>query len=292
MVEYVTGKGARLGECPVWDDLARALYWIDCTAPALHRLDPETGATADTGLDRVIGSFGLRRTPDDKGGAVAAFEDGFKYLDLSSGAAAAIVDPEAGRDENRFNDGRCDPGGRFWAGTMNRNMRAPTGSFYRLEPSGHADELFNDVSVTNGVAFGPDGRTLYFADSPKGVVLAFDLDPETGSLSNKRIFASADAVAGFPDGATVDADGCLWSARYMGGSVARFTPEGKLDKVVELPVARVTSCVFGDPDLKTLYVTTASDGMSAEELNAQPLAGGLFAIRPGAQGVAEPRFAG
>jgi sugar lactone lactonase YvrE len=285
---YVTGKGAALGECPVWDDAAGTLYWIDCLAPALLSFDPATGAERSLRLPEIIGSFGLRA----KGGLIAAFASGFALLDPETGAVAAFADPEPDLSDNRFNDGRCDRAGRFWAGTMHRSLRQPTGALYRLDPDGRVTRMANDITVPNGLAVSPDGRTLYFADSPKGDVLAFDLDPETGALSGRRVFVEAGAAPGFPDGATVDAEGGYWSARWEGGCVARFTPAGKLDRVVKVPAARVTACAFGGPALDTLYITTASIRPSDSARSPEPEAGGLFACAPGVAGLPEPRFGG
>jgi sugar lactone lactonase YvrE len=288
VANYVCGKGANLGECPIWDARAEALYWIDCRAPALHRLDPASGETRTVPLGETIGSFALRR----QGGAVAAFASGFYFLDLESGATKPIGDPEPGQPENRLNDGRADPAGRFWAGTMNRRHTEPTGTLYRLDPDGTITPQFTDFTVTNGLAFAPDGRTLYFADSPTGTILAFDLEPQTGALSNRRVFVPPDAAPGYPDGSAVDAEGFLWNARWFGGCVARFDPEGRLERTVAVPVARVTCCAFGGPDLKTLYITTASQGSLKDGPPPEPLAGGLFAARPGPTGRPESRFAG
>jgi len=290
--DYLCGKGAILGECPIWDDEARALYWIDCRAPALHRLDPHdrfgSGAVTSVPVAETIGSFALSKG----GGAVAALASGFHVLDLETGATEPIGDPEPDRPDNRFNDGRVDRAGRFWAGTMNRRHAGPTGTVYRLDPGGTITPQFGGVTVTNGIAFSPDGRRLYFADSPTGTILAFDLEPETGALSNRRVFVPPEAAPGFPDGAAVDAEGHLWSARWLAGCVARFDPAGRLVQTIAVPVARVTCCAFGGPDLQTLYITTASQGSLKDGPPPEPLAGGLFAAHPGVAGLAEERFAG
>jgi sugar lactone lactonase YvrE len=288
MAEYVCGKGAILGECPIWDDRAQALYWLDCRAPALHRLDPATGAIRSAPIAETIGSFALRQA----GGAVAALASGFHFLDLETGATTPIGHPEPGQADNRFNDGRVDAAGRFWAGTMNRRHAGPTGTVYRLDPDLTITPQFAGITVTNGLAFAPDGRRLYFADSPTRTILVFDLDPETGALANRRIFAGPDAAPGYPDGAAVDADGHLWSARWLAGCVARFDPDGRLVATIEVPVARVTCCAFGGPDLASLYITTASQGSLKDGPPPEPLAGGVFVARPGVAGLPEHRFAG
>jgi sugar lactone lactonase YvrE len=292
MAEYVCGKGAILGECPIWDDRAQALYWIDCRAPALHRLDHASGEVRSVPVAETIGSFALRSQEDENGGAVAAVASGLHFLDLKTGATTPIADPEPGQPDNRFNDGRVDPAGRFWTGTMNRRHAGPTGTVYRLDLDRTLTPQFGDITVTNGIAFAPDGRRLYFADSPTGTIVVFDLDPETGGLSNRRVFAGPEAAPGYPDGAAVDAEGYLWSARWLAGCVARFDPKGRLDRTIQVPVARVTCCAFGGPDLTTLYITTASQGSLKDGPPPEPLAGGLFAAHPGISGLPEHRYAG
>jgi len=286
--EYVCGKGTLLGECPIWDDRAQVLYWIDCRAPALLRLEPATGNTQTVPLAETIGSFALRRG----GGAVAALASGFHFLDLETGATTNIGDPEADRPDNRFNDGRADPAGAFWAGTMNRRHGGTDGTLYRLDPDGTIAARFGGITVSNGLALSPDGRTLYFADSPTGTIFAFDLDLESGELANRRIFVAPGVAPGYPDGSAVDAEGFLWNARWLAGCVARFDPAGKLERTVKLPVARVTCCAFGGADLETLYITTASHGALKDGPPPEPLAGGLFAAHPGIVGLPESRFAG
>ena len=286
--EYVCGKGALLGECPIWDERTHTLHWIDCRAPALHRLVPASGETHTVRLSETIGSFALRQNE----GAVAATESGFHFLDLETGATTPIGDPEAELPDNRFNDGRTDRAGRFWAGSLNRRHGGATGTLYRLEPDGTIEALFGDITVSNGLAVSPDGRTLYFADSPTGEILAFDLDPDTGELAGRRIFVAADVAPGYPDGAAVDAEGFLWSARWLGGCVARFDPDGGLERTVDVPAKRVTCCAFGGENLRTLYITTASSGAAGTGPPPEPLAGGLFATRPGPAGLAEARYAG
>lgn len=288
-VEYVCGRGAHLGECPVWDDRSATLHWLDCTAPAVLSLRSGDAEPSLTPLSEIIGSFALRT---EGGGAVAAVESGFVILDLQKGGLTPIIDPEADLPENRFNDGGADPGGGFIAGSMARTLEGRQGTLYRLDPTGAATPIVRSVGVPNGLAFAPDGTTMYWADSLDGAIFAFDFDRADGSVTNRRVFVPAGAAPGFPDGAVVDQDGCLWSARWRGGCVARFTPDGTLDRVIELPVKRVTACTFGDADLATLYVTTASVGMDEAALAREPLAGGLFAIRPGVTGLPARRFAG
>lgn len=293
MLEYLVGRGASLGECPVWDDISQRLYWIDCNAPALLSCDAGGGAYTRCVLREKIGSFALRADAQHDGkSAVAALESGFVMLDLQSGETEAITDPEADKPQNRFNDGKCDPAGRFWAGTMRAGLAEPHGALYRLDPNGGATRMLDGLTVPNGLAWSPDGTVMYFADSPTGAIQACDFDRQEGRMGAPRVFAEPGSAPGFPDGATVDAEGYLWSARWDGGCLARYAPDGRLDRIVKLPVSRVTSCAFGGPRLDRLYITTASAGLRRWKRWAQPKAGGLFVHEPGVEGLPEPRFAG
>jgi sugar lactone lactonase YvrE len=288
MVDYIIGRGAALGECPVWDDASARIYWIDCTAPALLSCDLAGGGYGKIALREKIGSFALRAD----GNAVAALESGFARLDLASGETEAIADPEADLSDNRFNDGKCDPAGGFWAGTMHASLAKPSGALYRLDPGGVASRMLDGFTVPNGIAWSPDGKTMYFADSPTGAIRACDFDVDGARMGTPRIFAGPGSAPGFPDGATVDAEGYLWSARWRGGCLARFAPDGRLDRTVALPVSRVTSCTFAGPRLDTLMITSATAGLTEAQRKDEPLAGGLFAFAPGVKGLPEPRYAG
>ncbi|MGD9951911.1 MAG: SMP-30/gluconolactonase/LRE family protein [Burkholderiales bacterium] len=283
----VAAPGAdRLGECPLWDEREGMLWWVDSRWPAVKRLDPASGAVMMVVLPEVVGSVALR----ERGGLLAATKSGLHLLDPSSGALEARAHPEAHLPDNRFNDGRCDRQGRFWAGTMSDAKRDPVGSLYRVDADFACTKLRNAVIIPNSLAFSPDGRTMYFADTNRHTIWAFDYDPATGAATRERVFA--DTGSGRPDGSCVDADGCLWNAEYGGWRLVRYTPAGKVDRVVEIPVANPTCCAFGGEDLGTLYVTTATQRLAPEDLAKQPLAGSLLALRPGARGLAEGRFAG
>jgi len=276
------------GEGPVWDGQAQCLWWTDIPGKRLHRLDPAKSEHRSFAMPGRVGCFALR----EAGGLVLAMEQGFANFEPETGVIENLAEPERGLPDHRFNDGRCDRSGRFLAGSMNMARSGPTGQLWRLDSQGAVTRLAGGVTVANGLAFSPDGRTMYWADSPAETVFAFDYEPAAGALGRQRVWLEKGPAPGRPDGATVDADGCYWSARWAGGAVVRFTPDGRMDGMVRLPVSRVTMCAFGGPDLKTLYITTAREGMSPEELVREPLAGGLFAVRPGAQGLAEPRFNG
>lgn len=283
----VAARGADLlGECPLWDERGRLLWWVDSRWPSVKQLDPASGAVMMLVLPEVVGSIAFR----ERGGLLAATKSGIHFLDAASGALEARANPEAALPENRFNDGRCDRAGRFWAGTMSDVKRDPVGSLYRFDADMACTKLRNAVVIPNSLAFSPDGRRMYFADTMRHILWAYDYDPAGGAATNERVFA--DAGAGRPDGSCVDAEGCLWNAEYGGWRLVRYTPAGKVDRVVEVPVANPTCCCFGGEDLGTLYVTTARQRLSPEELAKQPLAGSLLALRPGVRGLPEGRFAG
>lgn len=286
--DLVLDAACELAEGPVWEADGARLWWTDIAGKAIHWLAPETGRGGVHALPGRVGSFALRRG----GGLVLAMERGFAAFDPETGVVAGLCEPEADLSEHRFNDGRCDPAGRFLAGSMNETRRAATGRLWRLDADGAATSVADGVTIANGLAFSPDGRTMYWADSPSGAVHAFDYDVATGRASNRRAWLEAGAAPGSPDGAAVDADGCYWSARWGGGAVVRVTPDGRVDRTVALPVSRVTMCAFGGPDLRTLYITTAWEGMGDAERGREPLAGGLFAASPGVQGLPEPFFEG
>lgn len=283
----VAARGAdRLGECPLWDERAKMLWWVDSRWPAAKRLDPGSGAVMMLVLPEVVGSIALR----EAGGLLAATKSGLHLLDPSSGALEARANPEAHLPDNRFNDGRCDRQGRFWAGTMSDVRRDPVGSLYRFEPDFACTRLRNAIIIPNSLAFSPDNRTMYFADTNRHRIWAYDYDPATGAATRERVFA--DTGGKRPDGSCVDAEGCLWNAEYGGGRLVRYTPAGKVDRAIDVPVSNPTCCAFGGGDLGTLYVTTATQRLTPEDLARQPLAGSLLALRPGVKGLPEGRFAG
>jgi sugar lactone lactonase YvrE len=239
-------------------------------------------------MPEEVGSFALR----EQGGLIAALRSGFALIDLERGRIEPLADPEADRPQNRFNDGRCDRQGRFWAGTMNEPRDARSGALYRLDPDRRWQRMADDVMVANGLAFSPDDRVMYWSDSRALTIWAFDLDAASGEIENRRVFARLEPHQGGPDGAAVDAEGGYWSACYRGSRVMRFRPDGTIERKIRLPVSRVTMCAFGGPDLRTLYITSGCGGMSAAELAREPLAGGIFALAVDVQGLPEPRFKG
>ncbi len=286
-IDCVAKDRDQLGECPLWDERAGVLWWVDILAPSLKRFD---GNVKTFPLDESMGSFAFR----EKGGFLAAMKSGIFFLDVEKSLRQEISNPETKLPGNRFNDGRCDRAGRFWSGTMLDSMREPAGSLYRISADGRSGAVCErkrtGITVPNSLAWSPDGRTMYFADSPRRTIWAFDYDGASGEPSNERVFVTTEA--GFPDGSCVDADGCLWNAEYGGWRVVRYTPAGKIDRVIELQVKNATCCCFGGTNLDVLYITTATQRLGKEDLEKQPLAGGLLAVRPGVTGLPESRFAG
>ncbi|HYG42400.1 MAG TPA: SMP-30/gluconolactonase/LRE family protein [Bordetella sp.] len=282
----VAGKN-RLGEVPVWSPTRKLLFWIDVREPALYAHDPGSGSVRAYPLPEVVGSFCETRS----GRLLLALKSGLFFLEPESGALQPWFDPEPQLPNNRLNDGKCDRQGRFWVGSMNDGDRIPSGTLYSVRGDGQATAHFSGITIPNSLAWSPDGRRMYFADTPTKRILVYDFDVDDGVAHSARTFLDMSGHAGRPDGATVDADGCLWSAEIHAGRVVRYTPDGRQDYVVQLPVTGVTACAFGGSHFETLYITTATQGLTEQARNEQPLAGALFAVDVGIRGVAEAPFA-
>ena len=281
---------ARLGESPLWDTRRNRLFWIDCLGQKLWSADADGGDPRSWNLPDVIGSIGLC----EDGRLVVGFARGFALVTAGQGGAEVewIGNPDPDNPGTRLNDGKVDRQGRFWCGTMNMDFMATNAALFRLDPDRTWDRIDDGFTVSNGIAFSPDGARMYFSDSRVDRSYQYDLDKATGRLSNRRAFLDTTAYEGRVDGATVDAEGCYWAALFSGAAIARFDPDGTLMQKIELPVSCPTMCSFGGPDLDILYVTSATFVLEEDELARQPLAGALFAIEGlGAQGLEEPRFA-
>jgi sugar lactone lactonase YvrE len=285
-LELVLDAKARLGEGPIWHAQKRLLYWVDIENSLLHVYDPESGNDRTINVGQRVGTV----VPRKRGGVMVAVEKGFAALDLDSGTVMPIADPES-HTGNRFNDGKCDPAGRFWAGTMGPKKSA---NVYRLDPDLTVHKMIEGVGCSNGIAWSLDHKTMYYIDTTAECVVAYDYDNDTGQISNKRVSVPIPSTDhGWPDGMTLDAEGMLWIGMWDGWSVKRWNPEsGKLLETLKLPAARVTACAFGGPGFGTLYITTAWTGLSDAERAKQPQAGGLFKCRPGVPGIPAPEFAG
>ena len=286
-VECVVDGRNVLGESVIWHPEEQVVYWVDVRAPALYRLET-SGAVTTIPLPGLAGAVVPRRA----GGIAIALQDGFYTLDTRTGAATRLVDPEPDKPENRINDGRCDRAGRFWAGTMHVTLREPRGSLYRLNADHTVDMMRSGITVPNSICFSPDDRTMYLADTYRDVIFACDYAQDEGTLANERVFVNTASDAGHPDGSCVDEDGCVWNAQVRGGKVVRYTPDGRVDRTIALPVSQPTCCCFGGPGLDTLFITTSRQRIAPELLAREPLAGGLFAVRPGVRGLYEAFYAG
>lgn len=285
--ECVWPASAMLGEGTMWHAEQGLLYWVDIKNPAIHALDPETGARRSWPMPEPIGFVARRRT----GGLIAGFKSGISFVDLDAGRITQLAAPEDKAPGTRFNDGKCDHMGRLWAGTMDDALKQSSGWLYRIDDDGRCTRTDGPYVCTNGPAFSPDFRTLYHTDTIGRTIYAFDL-ADDGRLSGKRVFVRFEGDEGYPDGMTVDRDGFVWVAHWGGWRVTRFLSSGQVDRVIRLPIAQPTNCAFGGPDLTTLFITSACDGLDAEALAAQPLAGGLFAIETDVQGLPPGIFFG
>lgn len=275
-----------LGESPIWHEGEQALYWVDIRRPAIRRLEAGSGRIDTWPMPDMVGSIAFA----DDGRLLVALTESVSLWDRATGALEPLASRPSRIDGHRFNDGRCDRQGRFWVGTMHNITRAPEGVLYRLDGRSALAPAMSGICIPNSLAWSPDGRTMYFADSLRHAIYAYEFDISTGQLGEQRLFAATEAPA-FPDGSTVDAEGFLWNAEFNGSRLVRYAPDGRIDRVVALPVPRPTCCAFGGPGLATLYITTASQNMSDEERRAQPLAGALLAMDVGVRGLPEPRFA-
>jgi sugar lactone lactonase YvrE len=279
---------AGLGESPVWSARDKALYWVDINAPSLNKFDPESGRNQVMPMPESIGSFALRKPA----GFIVALRSGIWLAapdgEIERRIVAAPYDPA----HHRFNDGRCDAAGRFVVGSMNEKRDAASGTLVRIDADGRMTTLVTGFTISNGLGWSPDGRTMYHADTPARIVRAYDYDMVTGTPSNPRVFVQWQGETDRPDGCAVDSEGNYWSAFYRGGKVVKLSPSG--ETLAEYPHAArfPTMCAFGGADLRTLYVTSARQHCDAEERAKLPQSGGIFAMRVDVPGLPEPYFAG
>ncbi|NEB02450.1 SMP-30/gluconolactonase/LRE family protein [Streptomyces sp. SID13726] len=277
--EVAVRAEATLGEGPTWDGAGHRLLWIDILGARLHTYDPVSGHRTVRTLDQHIGAV----KPRTGGGLVLNLRDGVAVLDPDGAFHWLHHEPVPGR---RANDAAVAPDGSLWAGTMRYDEAPGGGTLSRLTPDGTHTTVLDDVAVSNGTGWSPDGRLMYYVDSPTRRVDVFD--HHDGHIENRRTLVEIEDGAGFPDGLTVDADGCVWVALWDGGAVRRYTPDGELDRVITLPTPRVTACAFGGPDLTDLYITTARVGLTAPH----PLAGSLLVVPGAGKGPQQPAFTG
>jgi sugar lactone lactonase YvrE len=286
-VEAVVNDRAILGESPIWSPAEYALYWVDIKRQTVYRLWTTTGRREQWNVGSDVGSIGLRAA----GGLVLAMRSGLSFLDTSTGRVTPAIDPEPGTPETRLNDGKVDRAGRYWVGSTHDRIE-PVGQLYSISPQLVVTSHATGIIMPNAVAWSPDDKRMYFADSYISTIWAYDFDLESGTVRNRREFARLDDDEGKPDGATVDAEGYLWNARINAGVIARHAPDGRVERIIELPTKRPTCVAFGGDDLRTLYVTTSISRMEPAQLEAEPLAGAVLAFRVDVPGVAEPAFGG
>ena len=288
-IEQLGDQRDSLGEGPLWDVDHERLYWIDSYGPAVYRMDPGGGDRKRWSLPEPIGSLALRK---DGRGALLALKSGFHFLDFESGEVNRINETHPGELRPRLNDGKVDPYGRFICGSMDFQEQAPVGKLFRLDPDLSLHVLDDGIICSNGPCWSPDGDTLYFADTTIRTIYAYGYDLETGAVTSRRVFTTFDKLRGLPDGATVDAEGFLWSVEVYSGRLIRFDPNGVVDRIVGLPVQSATSITFGGPNLDIAYVTSMARPMG-NEYHREREAGCLFAVYGlGVRGRPEHRFAG
>src|SRR5690625_2123104 len=278
---------ATLGEGHLWDEIKEVLYWVDIMSGKLFIYNPGTNSNSSYDVDEHIGAVALR----EKEGLVMALKTGFVFFDTSKEKMTKISDPESHLSNNRFNDGKCGPGGRFWAGTMAYDGSTGAGSLYCLKPDLSVDVKLSNVSCSNGLAWNQKQDKFFYIDTPTGNVYSFDYREGTGEISNQEVIKNIDESNGYPDGMTIDEEEYLWIALYGGSKIIRIHPiSGETVFKVHLPVPKVTSCTFGGANLDELYITTCRENMSKSELQKAPLSGSLFKAKLAFRGLPAFRF--
>lgn len=284
--EHVIACQNIVGEGPLWNVKEKAIYWVDIDGKKIQRFYPETKKNEVFDMPIKICLMAFR----SKGGMILGAEDGFYFWDPSTKKLDFISHPEKGKTDARFNDGKVDRKGRLWAGTM--TYQGASSSLYRMDTDLSVHQMESGITISNGVGWSPDNKIMYFVDSIRYVIYAYDFDFEKGYLSNRRVFVQLAESFGIPDGLTVDSEGHVWVAIYGGWKVMRYDPSGNVSAEINFPVSKPSSCMFGGKNFDELYVTTISDGLTAEDKLKQPMAGDLFVIKTDVKGLPEPDFAG
>lgn len=278
---------ALLGEGPVWDERNGHLWWIDILAGYLMQYSPEAKENKVFELGEFIGAAALRKNE----GLILAMQSGFYFFNEKSGWLKKIIDPEPRQPGNRFNDGKCDPSGRFWAGTMAHDQTKKKGCLYRLNPDLSTEKVLSGVTISNGLCWNRVSGIFYYIDTPEMEILSYQYNQETGEITGGHVVCAIEKTKGFPDGMTIDADGFLWVALYSGGKIIRVNPiDGSIDTEVIVPVPKPTSCTFGGKNLDQLYITTCRENMTEAELKRAPLSGSLFKVNVPFRGFNADRF--
>lgn len=285
-IDLVLDVGAVVGEGPVWDELEQILWWIDILGERLHRYDPAADENTVVELGTVPGAAALGTS----GELLLAVQSGLVSFDPDSATCTVIAEIEADDPTTRMNDGNVDRHGRFWVGSMAFDATLGRGSLYRVDPDLSVTPVLGEVTISNGIDWSIDGRTMYYIDSADGTVDTLDFDVRAGTVGKRRPLIEIDPDLGVPDGMTVDGEGNLWVAVFGGGCVRCYGPDGSLLEVVSLPALQVTACAFAGPELTELYVTTAAYGLDEQARGEQPGAGGLFLCQPGVRGLVPNRF--
>lgn len=270
-----------LGEGSIWHPKENKLYWIDIEGKILHIYDPVLKVDKQLKVGSRVGTI----VPVQSGGALLALQSGIHKIDTKTGKLTFLINPLI--DSNiRFNDGKCDPSGRFWVGTMALDSRKKGGVLYRFDKDKTVHLMLDSVSISNGIVWTADKKTMYYNDTPTGTIQAFDYDDTNGNITNRRVAVKIPNGIGAPDGMTIDAEGNLWVALWGGGIVGKFNPlTGELLQKIKVPAPNVSSCAFGGKNLDVLFITTARQWMNEEQLKNFPLSGGLFSVKPGVRGV-------
>ena len=287
-IELVVKHSCLLGEGPVWDNQRNSIFWLDILNGQIHTFSTVTNEFTSLDVGQMIGCIAVVTN----GNFIAGFKDGIGFIDQHTGKIDLITEPERHLPGNRFNDGKCDPAGRFWAGTMALSEESNAGNLYMVNHYQSIEKKRTGVTISNGLAWSLNGDTMFYIDTPTYKVMAFDFDLKSASITNERIVIEIPEKDGAPDGMTIDSEGMLWIAHWDGWQISRWNPQsGKKISQISLPVAKVTSCTFGGNHFRDLYITTAKVGLSQQELKEQPLAGSLFVIRDcGYQGMPANEF--
>ena len=274
--EKVLPHQCLLGEGPVWDFKRKVICWVDILRGEIHEYSPQSGALSVIPVHQMVGAVVLCQD----GNFLAALKNGFGFVNRESHEITIVANPESHIPGNRFNDGKCGPDGRFWAGTMSHTDEPAKGSFYMFDTDHSVTKKINHVSISNGLAWSADHKTFYYIDTPTFTVVAYDYDKTAGEISRKRVIISIAKEDGSPDGMTIDSDGMLWIAHWDGWQITRWDPNTGMKLFsFRMPAARITSCAFGGEHFEDLYITSARVGLNEDQLARQPLAGSLFVIR-------------
>jgi len=288
-IDVLVDVKTKLGEGPLWDVESQRLYWLDGVAGTIFRCAPDGSEVRAWDLPSRIGSMALR----EAGGALVALANGLHLFDFEAGKLTFVADPESDKPNNCLNDGKVDRQGRFVVGSMDSNERDPTGGLYLVDTDLGVSQLDDGIICSNGPCWSPDGKTMYFQDSYAGEIRAYAYGTETGAVRDRRVFATLGTDSGAADGSTVDEEGYLWNAQVFDGKIVRYSPDGQIDRVIEMPVLKVTSVMFGGPNLDALYVTSMGTQLQPHFPADGILRGSLFVITGlGVKGLPERRFAG